>query len=82
MIQTPIVILAGGLAKRIRPITDTIPKAMVSINGKPFIHWLIKYYINQGINDFHILLGYKGKLVENYVNIQKTYNVNLSLIHI
>ena len=73
----PIVILAGGLAKRIRPLTDKIPKAMININSKPFIYWLLRYYINQGINTYHILLGYKGEMIEKYLLSIKNLNVSI-----
>ena len=44
-----VAILAGGLATRLRPITKKIPKAMVLINGKPFIDYQLHYLKKQGI---------------------------------
>ncbi len=68
MTSYPMVILLGGLATRIRPITNTIPKAMVIINDKPFIYWILKYYMKQYITNFHLLLGYKGDIIEDYIS--------------
>jgi len=36
-------ILSGGRGKRLRPVTDTIPKPLIKINGKPLIEWKINY---------------------------------------
>ncbi|MEC8086112.1 MAG: sugar phosphate nucleotidyltransferase [Pseudomonadota bacterium] len=68
MIRYPMVVLLGGLATRIRPITNTIPKAMVIINDKPFIYWILKYYMKQHVTNFHLLLGYKGEVIEDYIS--------------
>ncbi len=63
----PVAILAGGLAKRLRPITDEIPKALVDVAGRPFVwhqlHWLRK----QGIRDVVLCVGYRGEQVERAV---------------
>ena len=45
----PVVILAGGLATRLRPITEQIPKSLVEVAGEPFISRQLKYLEQQGI---------------------------------
>jgi len=66
------VILAGGLATRLRPITTKIPKAMVSINGRPFLEYQIELLKHQGIEDIVICIGYLGNLIrEHFGNGQK-----------
>ena len=67
MINTSVVILAGGLATRLRPITEKIPKSLILINETPFvIHQLSLLYQN-GINNIHFCLGYLGKEIEKIV---------------
>ena len=39
-----ILILAGGKGKRLKPLTDYVPKVMVSVHGKPFLHYMLEQY--------------------------------------
>ena len=55
-------ILAGGFGTRISEETDIRPKPMIQIGGKPILWHIMKNYSNYGINEFVILLGYKGYL--------------------
>ncbi len=60
------VILAGGYGKRLRPLTENKPKAMVEVCGRPIIELQIRWLKKYGINDFVILLGYaKEKIIEH-----------------
>lgn len=81
MQDTTLVILAGGLATRIRPITNNKAKALIEINRKPFIYWQLKYYIKQGVKNFIFLLGYKGDQIEEYIKNNNCFNVNVSFYH-
>jgi NDP-sugar pyrophosphorylase family protein len=63
----PVVILAGGLAKRMRPMTETIPKALLSVAGKPFIDWQLALLQKSGIERVVLCLGYLGEQIEMYV---------------
>lgn len=59
------VILAGGLGKRLRPITDEVPKVMIEVAGKRIIHWQIEWLKTFGITSFIVLAGYKrDRLIE------------------
>ncbi|MBY0377945.1 MAG: glucose-1-phosphate cytidylyltransferase [Gammaproteobacteria bacterium] len=60
------VILAGGLGTRISEETETRPKPMVEIGGKPILWHLLKIYSAYGVNDFVICLGYKGYVIKEY----------------
>jgi glucose-1-phosphate cytidylyltransferase len=60
------VILAGGLGTRLSEETETKPKPMVEIGGKPILWHILKTYSFYGINDFVICCGYKGYLIKEF----------------
>ncbi len=60
------VIFAGGLGTRLSEETETKPKPMVEIGGKPILWHIMKIYSANGINDFIICLGYKGYVIKEY----------------
>jgi len=60
------VILCGGLGTRLRPLTDNLPKPMVQVNDKPFLHHLLMQLSEQGIARFALLTGYLGETIHEY----------------
>lgn len=63
-----LVILAGGLGTRLGEETTIRPKPLVEIGGRPIIWHIMKYYSYYGINEFVILLGYKGYMIKEFFN--------------
>jgi NDP-sugar pyrophosphorylase family protein len=63
----PVVILAGGLATRLRPITESIPKALISIAGKPFIYHQLNYLYSQGVRKVILCIGYLGEMIQSLI---------------
>lgn len=61
-----VLLLAGGFGTRLSEETDTRPKPMVEIGGKPILWHIMKMYSQYGYNDFVILLGYKGYYIKEY----------------
>ena len=72
------VILAGGLGKRLRPITYTIPKPMVMVNQSPFLDYLIKSIVDLKIKNILILTGYKSKIISNRYKNMRLIDVSFS----
>ncbi len=73
-----VVILAGGFGTRLSEFTDTIPKPMVPIGGKPLIEHIMEHYSSYGHKEFYIALGYKGQIIKEYFkNFKKDWNINL-----
>lgn len=60
------VILAGGLGTRIAEESDTKPKPMVEVGGRPLLWHIMKTYAHHGVNDFVICLGYKGYVIKEF----------------
>jgi glucose-1-phosphate cytidylyltransferase len=60
------VILAGGLGTRLAEETETRPKPMVEIAGRPILWHILKHYSSFGIKEFFIALGYKGDVIKRY----------------
>lgn len=63
----PVVILAGGLATRLYPLTKTIPKALVDIAGQPFIFRQLRLLQREGISKIVICAGYLGDQIKEAV---------------
>lgn len=61
-------ILAAGLGTRLRPITDTRPKSMVEVNGKPILFKQIDNLMENGIEDITVIAGYKSEMMVDAIN--------------
>lgn len=62
----PVVILCGGMGTRLAEETDTRPKPLVEIGGRPILWHIMKHYGRYGFNEFVLALGYKGDLIKRY----------------
>ena len=61
-----VAILAGGLGNRLSEETESKPKPMVEIGGRPILWHILKYYSHYGFDDFLVALGYKGEHVKRW----------------
>jgi len=71
------IILAGGRGKRLRPITDKIPKPLIPINNKPLIERTINYLKKYGITEIIISSGYKSNLIEKFLKKKKNFGCDI-----
>ena len=74
-----IIILAGGFGTRLSEYTDTIPKPMVTIGGKPIIFHIMNHYAKYGFKEFYIALGYKSEIIKDYFLNYRTLNSDFTI---
>jgi len=73
----PVAILTGGLASRLRPITQTIPKALIEVAGKPFIDHQLEYLRKQGVTSVVLCIGYLGEMIQEIVGDGSRWNLQV-----
>ena len=74
-----VVIFAGGLGTRISEETDTRPKPMVEVGGKPILWHIMKTSSHYGFNEFIICLGYKGYVIKEYFMHYFLHNSDITI---
>lgn len=73
------VILAGGRGTRLAEETQSRPKPLVEVNGKPILWHIMKSYARYGINEFIVLVGYKGEQIKHYFVNYSLYTSDIEI---
>lgn len=76
----PVAILAGGLATRLRPVTITIPKSLVEINGQPFIVHQLRLLRSKGIERVVLCVGYLGDMIRDVIGHGEDFGLRVEYI--
>ena len=75
----PVVILTGGLATRLHPLTKIMPKSLLLIAGKPFIEWQLDLLYKQGMKNIYICVGHMGNKINEYFKSKKFPGLNIKI---
>jgi NDP-sugar pyrophosphorylase family protein len=76
----PIAVLAGGLATRMWPLTERLPKALLEVAGEPFIAHQLRLFAREGIRDVKLLVGYCWEQIELFVGDGSRFGVQVDYI--
>lgn len=76
----PIAVLAGGLATRMRPLTERVPKILLRVAGEPFIAHQLRLFAVRGIEDVKLLVGYRWQQIESFAGDGRRFGVRLEYI--
>jgi len=75
-----VVLMAGGLGQRLRPLTNSTPKPMLKVGKYPILETIIRRFKKQGFNDYILALNYKKEVIQNYFQDGQMLDVNIKYI--
>jgi NDP-sugar pyrophosphorylase family protein len=73
----PVIILAGGMATRLRPITEKIPKALVEVAGEPFLAHQLRLLRDNGIRKVVMSVAYKGEMIQEFAGTGDRFGLSI-----
>jgi len=76
----PIVLMAGGEGRRLRPLTEHTPKPMLDVGGRPILETIIRRFAEAGFSDFHISVNYRADVIRNHFGDGGALGVDISYI--
>jgi MurNAc alpha-1-phosphate uridylyltransferase len=76
----PCVILAGGLGTRMRPMTETLPKALLPVNGRPFAHLQLEWLAGEGVEHVIYSVGYRADLIRRAVGSGARFGLSVEYV--
>lgn len=74
-----VIILAGGFGTRLSEYTESIPKPMVAVGGRPILWHIMNTYAHFGHKDFYVALGYKAELIKEYFLHYRSLNADFTV---
>lgn len=74
-----VLLLCGGKGERLKPLTDSIPKPLIPIKGKPIVYYLIAHLEKAGFRNFVVSIGYKAEKMREYFRVHHTH-LNIQLV--
>jgi dTDP-glucose pyrophosphorylase len=80
-LENDVVIMAGGLGSRLRPLTDKIPKPLVSVGGRPLIDTIVDGLVSQGLTRITLCLNYLGEMLEEHLGDGSRYGATFTFVH-
>lgn len=75
-----VLIMAGGLGKRLKPLTDDIPKPMLKIGDKPILQTIIEQFRDKGFKNILLSVNYKSEIIESYFRDGSDFGVRIKYI--
>lgn len=76
-----VILMAGGLGTRLRPLTDNMPKPMLRVGNKPILETIIENFSKYGYTDIILSVSYKSHLIEEYFGDGAAFGVNIQYVH-
>lgn len=75
-----VVLMAGGLGTRLRPMTEDNPKPMLEIGGKPILETILEGFVNHGFQRFYVSVNYKAEMIEEYFGDGSRWGVEINYL--
>ena len=79
--DNPVFLMAGGFGKRLEPLTNNIPKPLLTIGRKPILENILEQFIAAGFHCFYISTHFKSEMVQEYFGNGSDWNVTIEYVH-
>ena len=79
-LDVPVVLMAGGLGRRLQPLTENCPKPLLPLGDKPILEHIITRLSEQGFKRFYVSINYLGHMIEDYFGTGKRLGVEISYL--
>ena len=79
--DNPVLIMAGGMGKRLRPLTNNSPKPLLNVGKKPILETILRQFIDSGFKRFYISTFYKSEMIQEYFGDGKSLGVSIKYIN-
>nr|MCS5609991.1 sugar phosphate nucleotidyltransferase [Candidatus Poribacteria bacterium] len=79
--DNPVFLMAGGFGKRLRPLTEHIPKPMLNIGSKPILETILEQFIDAGFHNFYISTHYKAEIFQAHFGDGSDWGVSINYIN-
>lgn len=76
-----VVLMAGGLGARLKPLTDDLPKPLIRVGGKPILETVLIGFIKAGFDKFFIAVNYKAEMIREYFGDGSAWGVEIEYLH-
>jgi len=77
----PVVLMAGGLGTRLRPLTEDTPKPLLKIGDRPILETILEGFISHGFHRFYLCVNYKSGMIEDYFGDGSDWDVDITYVH-
>lgn len=78
--NNPVLLMAGGLGTRLRPLTNDCPKPLLKIGSRPILEIILESFIESGFSEFFISVNYKADMIKSYFGDGSKYGVKISYL--
>ena len=78
--DTRVILMAGGLGTRLRPLTETVPKPMLTVGGKPLLEQIIGVFAEQGFWRISISVNYRREMIEEHFGDGRAFGVEIDYV--
>jgi dTDP-glucose pyrophosphorylase len=78
--KNPVVLMAGGLGTRLRPLTESCPKPLLKLGGTPLLETILEGFIDKGFDTFFISVNYKAEMIEEYFGDGSKWGVTIEYL--
>ncbi|MCK5099982.1 MAG: nucleotidyltransferase family protein, partial [Desulfobacteraceae bacterium] len=79
-LKNPVILMAGGLGTRLRPLTESCPKPLLKVGGSPVLETILEGFTDKGFDTFYISVNYKAEMIEEYFGDGSKWGVSIKYL--